>query len=274
MNVMYVPINRVFKLDCLSWLKNTESVPVDVERIVSQRPQRRASIAVVQNLFAVGSAIVETGFDHLQRIPRGLSNTQDTVNDTNEEVQRVETVDEFDIIIPEVQPDAAVELNVDDDDIINLTKLFAEAPFEDEEDDFSAELNEMFSGPIKGKKTVAQAESVISPAAKQTSHITTDMATSLQKTDALAAVESTSASTSAILAPPMTLQNDFDPFRRLKSFAFSLNGRPRSLSLDAQPNAMPIRRPVRRNSVLFVPKLEPIVEEILEFGYEIEEIFK
>lgn len=83
----------------------------------------------------------------------------------------------------------------------------------------------------------------------------------------------------APVAKPITLQNNFDPFRRLPNLAFSLNGRPRSMSVDGYSTATAqrppaVQRPVRRNSILLIPKLGTIKEEDMEFGDDIENLFK
>lgn len=75
--------------------------------------------------------------------------------------------------------------------------------------------------------------------------------------------------------PTLVLHNNFDPFRRLPNLLFTFTGRPRSVSVDSRDNSsggfIPVRR---RRSSTFIPKLEPIEEELGGFGDDIENLFK
>lgn len=149
--------------------------------------------------------------------------------------------------------------NLEESDVINLKDIF-EAPFrnEDEDDDGSlAEVQKMFSGPIK-------------PSRKKTAVTVKSSKSSASAAAGNASIATTSKSAQFTTGAKITLQNDFDPFRRLPNVPFSVNGRPRSLSLHSRPNGFPFRR----NSLSFISKLEPIIEEEMDFGDEIEEIFK
>lgn len=64
------------------------------------------------------------------------------------------------------------------------------------------------------------------------------------------------------------IRNDFQPFERLAQAPFSLNGRPRSISVDSRglvgPAAAiiaPVARPIQSRRSSFTPRLETIVEE-------------
>lgn len=79
---------------------------------------------------------------------------------------------------------------------------------------------------------------------------------------------------------PQKIQNDFDPFRRLENIPFGLYGRRRAMSVDV--NVQPFQpidfqyqqlaRRQRRQS--FMATLEPILEEELDFGDDIENLFR
>lgn len=77
-----------------------------------------------------------------------------------------------------------------------------------------------------------------------------------------------------------TIQNDFDPFRRLENIPFGLSGRRRAMSMDVelaqqmmiQPLIIPIQQRARRQP--FIARLEPIVEEEFVLGDDVENSFR
>lgn len=75
-----------------------------------------------------------------------------------------------------------------------------------------------------------------------------------------------------ITSAQFTLQNNFDPFRRLPNLPF--NGRPRSMSVGNRSSiqSAPIRQRRRSSCCLAIPTLQTIPEE-LDFGDDIEQLF-
>lgn len=74
---------------------------------------------------------------------------------------------------------------------------------------------------------------------------------------------------------PVMLQNDFQPFDRLENVPFSVTGRPRAMSVSANfaPVEVRPRVPRRRNSILAIPTLKTIPEELDEIIVDIEKLF-